>query len=273
MLLKRLKTAGAYWVEDQAAQMGAAVAYYALFSIAPLLIIVSAIAGQAYGTQAAREHMIAWIRHSISEESAAAVQSLLDNCRQPPDGVGPWLVGLGALIFGAVGVFTQLRASLHRIWRVKAPPAQGMVSGYIKSYLLAILMLLVSSVFFLLMIVESMVPPLLFQEGGEMSIGENWRWRLVDFGASSFLILLLMAFTYRFMSDGTVRYRYIWGGAFINAVLFTIGKMAIGFYLAHSQVTSGFGPAGSLVVLLIWVYYCAQIFFFGAEVIRVRLNK
>jgi membrane protein len=273
MLFQRLKTAGAYWIEDQAAQMGAALAYYALFSLAPLLVIVITIAGQVYGAEATRERIVEWVRQAFSEDSAAAVQTLLENYRHLPEGVGPWLLGLGTIVFGAVGVFTQLQASLNRIWRIQPPPAQGIVAGVIKNHLLAFLMVLLSSVFVLLLLASSTVLTLLLQRGRELLPGEHWVWRLADFLVSWLLILLLFAFTYRFMSDGAIRYRHVWGGAVISAILFTAGKMIIGFYLAHSPVTSGFGAAGSLVALLIWVYYSAQIFLFGAEIIRVRLNQ
>ncbi|MCI0458638.1 MAG: YihY/virulence factor BrkB family protein [Gemmataceae bacterium] len=272
MLVKRLKTAGVYWVEDQAAQMGAALAYYTLFSLAPLLVIVIAITGQVYGTEAASEQILRWVRQSLNEESAAAVQTLLENSRHLPEGLGPWLLGLGTLLFGAVGVFTQLRASLDRIWRIQPPPAQGVVAGLIKNHLLALLMVLLSSAFVLVLLAGSTMLNFLLRHGEKLLPGEHWGWRLVDFLVSALLIVLLFAFTYRFMSDGMVRYRHVWGGAVVGAVLFTLGKMVIGFYLAHSQVTSGFGAASSLVALLIWVYYSAQIFLFGAEVIRVRLN-
>jgi membrane protein len=272
MLVKGLKTAGVYWVEDQAAQMGAALAYYALFSFAPLLVIASAVAGRVYGSEASREQVVSWVRHSISAESADAVQSLLANYRELPDGFWPWLLSLASIVIGAVGLFTQLRAALNRIWRFPRPPTRGIVAGLVQDYLLALLMVLLTSVFVLLLLASSTILTLLLQTEDRLP-GENWVWRLADFLASSLLILLLFAFTYRFLSDGAVSYRHVLGGAFVSAVLFTVGKMALAFYLAHAHVLATFGPAGSLVVLLIWVYYSAQIFFFGAEVIRVRLNR
>jgi membrane protein len=272
MLFKRLRTAWTYWVDDDAAQMGAALAYYALFSLAPLLIIIIAIAGQVYGTEATRAQIVEWIDQFSSKESAVAVQTLLKNRHPLAESFWPWLLGLATIIFGAVGVFTQLRASLNRIWRFPPPPTQGVIVRVVKDHLLALVMVLLSSVFVVLLLAGSTALALL-PKVESLPPGEHWAWSLMYFVGSALVLLFVFAFTYRFMSDGAVRYRHVWGGAFVSAILFTVGKMAIGFYLAHSQVISVFGAAGSLVALLIWVYYSAQIFFFGAEIIRLRLGK
>jgi len=273
MIVQRLKTAAVYWVEDQAAQMGAALAYYTLFSLAPILIIALAIAGQAFGDSAAQGQVIARIRDFIGDESAATVQTMLENFRHLPSGVGPALLGIGSLLFGALSLFTQLRASLHRIWRLQPPPTQGLVLGTLKTYLTAFVMVQLSSIFVLLLLTASMVLVAVQLWWQEYLPGEAWMWHSVDFLASTLLILLLFAFTFRFMSEGQVPYRHIWGGAFVSALLFCVGKVLIGWYLGYSQLGSTYGAAGSLVVFLAWVYYSAQIFFFGAEIIRVRLGK
>jgi membrane protein len=143
----------------------------------------------------------------------------------------------------------------------------------VKNHLLALLMVLLTSCFVLMLLAGSTALTMLLHYGEGLLPGGHWAWRATDFAVSSLLLLLLFAFAYRFLSDGAVRYRHVWGGALVSAVLFAVGKQAIGFYLAHSHVTAGFGAAGSVVVLLIWVYYTAQIFFFGAEVIRVRLGR
>jgi membrane protein len=272
-LFKSLRTAGVYWVEDQAALLGAALAYYALFSFAPLLIIASNIAGQVYGTQTARRSLIHWVEHEAGSASAEAVQTLLDNYRPLPGGLWPWLLGVASILFGAVGLFTQLRASLNRIWRFQHPPSRGIIAGFVQDYLLAVLMVLFTCVFVLLLLAGSTALTVMLYLNQDQFPGDHWVWQLADFLVSSSLLLMLFAFTYRFLSDGAVRYRHVLGGAAVSAALFTVGKMALGFYLAHAQVVAMFGPAGSLVVLLIWVYYSAQIFLYGAEVIRVRMNR
>src|SRR5271167_1688898 len=127
MFVQRLKTAGVFWVEDQAPQMGAALAFYMLFSLAPLLIIALAIASQAYDETTARGQVIQRTRDFMGDESAGVVQTMLENFRKLPTGIGPAVVGIASLLFGALSVFTQLRASLNRIWRVELPPTQGIV--------------------------------------------------------------------------------------------------------------------------------------------------
>jgi membrane protein len=272
MVLKRLRKACTYWVEDQASQMGAALAYYALFSLAPLLMIAIAVTGQVYGADHTREKLVEWVRDVGNEETATAIQILLDNQRQLPSSLGPWMISLATLLIGAIGMFTQLQTSLGRIWRLQNPD-QGVVVGLVRMHLLAFLMVLFTCAAVLVLLTGSTVLSVILSQAGHLLPGSHWSWRGVDFGVSALAVLLLLAFTYRFLSDGTVRYIHVWEGALVSAVLFTLGKMLIGFYLAHSQVMTAFGAAGSLVALLIWVYYSAQIFFFGAEVIRVRLNR
>jgi membrane protein len=270
MFVQRLKTAGAYWIEDQAAQMGAALAYYTLFSLAPLLIIALAIASQAYGEETARGEVIGHIRDFSGEESAGAVQTMLENFRKLPTGAGPAIVGLVSLLFGALGVFTQLRASLHRIWRLEEPPAQGIFLGLVKNYLLAFVMVQLMSLFVLLMLTTSTVLVAIQRWWRDFLPGDKWAWYAGYFAASTLLLTLLFAFTFRFMSDGRIPYRQLWRGALVGAVLFSVGKLLIGWYLGYSQLASAYGAAGSLVVFLAWMYYSAQIFFFGAEVVRVQ---
>jgi membrane protein len=273
MFFKRLKTASTYWVDDQASQMGAALAYYMLFSLAPLLIIALAVAGQAFGEDAARSHVLDRVHEFFGEEGAYTVQTMLDNFSKVPAGMAPAVVALVALLFGALNVFTQLRASLHRIWRIEAPPTQGLILGMVKNYLLAFLMVQVSSLFILLLLLTSTFLAALEYWAKDLLPGAAWMWQGGDFVASTLLITLLFAFTFRFMSDGQVRYKQLWGGAFTGALLFCVGKLLIGWYLGYSRLGSAYGAAGSLVVFLVWVYYSAQIFFFGAEVVRTELGK
>ena len=271
--LHTLKTAGSYWVEDNASQMGAALAYYSLFSLAPLLIIAIAVAGLVYGEAAARGQVVARIGDFIGPDSAAVVQTMLEGFHHGP-AEGPWaaLIGLGSLWYGAISIFTQLRSSLNRVWRVPAP-TQRVVVGVVKDYLIAFLMVLVSSAFVLALLTASAILPVLIRWSSTVVPDSHWTFPLADFAVSSCLIALMFAATYRFMSDGHVRYHQVWGGAFVAAMLFTVGKMLIGYYLANTLLASAYGAAGSLVVFLVWVYYSAQIFFFGAEIIRVELGK
>jgi membrane protein len=184
--------------------------------------------------------------------------------------MGPAIVGIASLLFGALGVFTQLRASLHRIWKLETPPSQGIIRGVVKNYLLAFVMLQLTSIFVLLLLVLSTVLVTLEVWFRDYLPGIGWTWHAGDFAGSTLLVALLFTLTYRFMSDGTIPYQHLWRGALVAAMLFCFGKLLIGWYLGYSQLGSAYGAAGSLVVFLAWMYYSAQIFFFGAELIRVQ---
>jgi membrane protein len=272
MLIKTLKKAGTYWVEDDAAQMGAALAYYMLFSFAPLLIMAIAVAGLVYGEDAARGRVVELIGDFIDADSAKAVQTMLENFRQPPANIIPAVIGIASLIYGSLGVFRQLRESLHRMWRLTPSPSQGIIREIVKSYLLAFLMALLTIIFILLLLTSSTFLTLVLKWSGQHATQGGWLWRGGEFLLSTLLVTLLFAFTFRFMSDGRVRYRLSWLGAVVGAFLFTAGKTLIGYYLGQVHLASAYGVAGSLVVFLTWVYYSSQIFFFGAEVVRVRLE-
>jgi membrane protein len=269
---RRLKTACNYWVEDHASQFGAALAYYTLFSVAPLLIIAIGLASQVYGKEAAQGHVLERIRDFIGEESAGTVQTLLASFRHAPASAWATIAGFVALWLGALALFSQLRISLHRIWRLQPRPQRFFVR-VAHDYLLAFIMVLVASIIVLLLLAATTTLTLVSERWGDWIMADGWTWRLADFLASFFLVTLLLVFTFRLMSDGLIDYRHLWGGSLVSAILFTLGKMAIGFYLGYTLLASAYGVAGSLVVFLAWVYYSAQIFYFGAEIIRAKLNK
>jgi membrane protein len=257
------------WSEHKTTELSAALAYYSLFSIAPLLIIGIAVAGQLFGEAAARGEVVKQIRQYVGDDSAEAVQTMLANFRKNP--TTPWAAigGIAMLLYGGMNIFTQVRASLNRIWGAPTQ-TQTFWLSMIKDYLLAGAMLLVTCAFLLVLIGASTALPILRNYLGASS-GRAWFWRGIDFAVSTFLLMQLFAFAYRFMSDCKVRYRDVWGGALITAILFTPGKMALGIYVGYSGMASGYGVAGSLVVFLVWVYYSSMIFFLGAEIVRLRI--
>ena len=270
MLVGRLKAAGAGWVEDEASQMGAALAYYTLFSLAPLLVIAVAVVGALLGEAETKEQVLAQVRNFVGADSAATVRAMLESFHGARARAGASLVGVVSLLFGATGMFTSLRSSLGRIWRLP-PVKEGIIKGLAKTYLLAILMVFLSCAFLLVLLLVSAVVPLLYQRWAERAPNLVWTGPAGDLVVSTLVLTLLFTFTFRFLSDGRLRYTQVCGGAFVSAVLFTVGKMAIGLYLASVNLGSAYGAAGSVVVFLAWVYYSAQIVFFGAEVIRTKL--
>jgi membrane protein len=270
MIVGRLRAAGKGWAEDQAAQMGAALAYYTLFSLAPLLMIAISVIGVLYGEAETRENLVAQLRQQVDPATADAVGAMLESLAERHTKAAASIIGVLSLLFGATGMFSSLRSSLHRIWRLK-PREEGFVVALLRTYLLGLVMVFVTCAFLIVLLLASAAMPLLEAKWEAVVPRFLWSASALDFVVSILLLTLLFLFTYRFMSDGRIRYSRLVAGAFTSAVLFTVGKMGIGYYLAFVNLASAFGAAGSLVVFLAWVYYSAQIVFFGAEVVRAGL--
>jgi membrane protein len=252
--------------------MGAALAYYTLFSMAPLLLIVVSVAGLVFGQDAARGEIEAQLRQLIGDAGARAVQDLLVSVRRPAEGTLATAVGLGLLVLGATTVFAELQDALDRIWRV---PARQRVNGWLSLVRARILSFgMILAIGFLLM-VSLVVSAALAVLGRclEPSFG-GWLWLAsVVSGIGAFaLISVMFALIYKVMPSVHVQWRDVWIGALFTALLFNFGKLLIGLYIGRSGVVSGFGAAGSLVVILLWLYYSAQIFLLGAEFTWVYAN-
>lgn len=257
-----------HWRRDNALSHGAALAYYTLFSMAPLLLLIIAIAGLVLGRAAAQGELVGHIAGVIGPDGARTVESMIANVSAPRSGIIASAVSVLTILFGASGVFGQLRTSLNQIWEVTVSEgggvrgaarqrlaAFGIIVG-IGGLLLASLALsaALAAVHHLLAqhlpVLGELLPPL-------------------NFLLSLFLTATLFAMIYKILPDVQMDWRDVWLGAGATAVLFTIGKTLIGLYLSHTGAASIYGAAGSLVLVLLWVYYCAQIFFVGAEFTEV----
>jgi membrane protein len=253
------------WSNDYAPSMGAALAYYTLFSIAPLLLIVISIAGLAFGREAAQGEIVAQLQGLMGEDGAHAVQGLLESASKPERGVIGGMVSFVLLVFGATTVFAELQDAFDRIWRV---PARSRSSGLwmlVRARLLSFGMVL--GIAFLLMVslvVSAVISSLGSWWGPYFGMGELLL-QATNFAAGFALVTVLFALIYKILPRAHVEWRDVWIGAAVTSLLFGIGKLLIGLYIGKSAVASGFGAAGSLIVLLIWVYYSAQIFLLGAE--------
>jgi membrane protein len=258
------KSIGA-WVDDYAPSMGAALAYYTLFSIAPLLIIAIAVAGLVFGQEAARGEIVAQIQGVIGREGAIAVQGLLKSANEPARGIFLTVVGIITLVIGATTVFAELQSDLDRIWRVAAPAKENSIWILLRTRLLSFGLVL--GLGFLLLV--SLVISAVIAAFGKWwdRVFEGWEALLqaLNFGISFAITTLLFALIYKLMPRARIAWRDVWVGAGVTALLFESGKFLIGLYLGKTSVASGFGAAGSLVVLLVWVYFAAQIFLLGAE--------
>ena len=253
------------WLDDFAPSMGAALAYYTLFSIAPLLIIFIAIAGLVFGQDAARGEIVAQIEGLIGRDGAIAVQGLLKSTSEPAQGFVAILISTIMVIIGATSVFAELQSDLDRIWRVPAPANQLGIFLMLRKRLLSFGLVL--GLGFLLLV--SLVIGTAIAAAGKWWNGLFAGWeailQAIDFCISFAISTLLFAMIYKLMPRARIAWQDVWIGAAVTALLFEIGKLLIGLYLGKTSVASGFGAAGSLVVLLIWVYFAAQIFLLGAE--------
>lgn len=268
-LLKKVVTS---WLDDYAPSMGAALAYYTLFSLAPLLLIVISVAGLVFGQDAARGEIESQLRGLMGEQGASAVQALLASVDKPTEGVTATVVGIVLLLVGATTVFGELQDALDRIWRAPIQDRSGGWLALIRARLLSFGMIL--AIGFLLMVSLILSAVLSIVEHWWSTLYGGWLFiaNLVNGIAGFFLIAAMFALIYKIMPRVRVQWRDVWIGAVFTALLFTLGKALIGFYIGRSGVVSGFGAAGSLVVVLLWVYYSAQIFLIGAEFTWVYAN-
>ena len=252
------------WSEDYASSMGAALAYYTMFSIAPLLLIVISVAGLFFGEQAARGEILDQLEGLMGVEGARAVQALLASVNEPKAGILATLFGVGALVVGATTVIGELQNALDRIWRAPRRTDQGGIAKWIHSRLTSLGMIM--GIGFLLMV--SLLA------SAALAAVQRWfgRWialgglaSAVDFVVSFGFITVAFAMIYKLVPRVRVEWRDVWIGAVVTSLLFTVGKMAIGLYIGRSAVASTFGAAASLVAMVVWVYWSAQIFLLGAE--------
>jgi len=259
------------FIEDEALSRGAAIAFYTVTSIAPILLIVIAIAGLAFGREAAQGALTAQIGGLMGQQTAEVLQSAVANASGKSSGILATILGIAAVVATASGVFGEMQSALNRIW--KAKPEGGTVSRLVRAR--AASLGLVAALGFLLLVS-------LVISAGLAAFG-NYLNSILPFGkvivevlnvlVSLILIAILFAAIYKVLPDRPIAWRDVITGAIVTAVLFTIGKSLIGWYIGSSEVASSYGAAGALIVLLLWVHYSAQIFLLGAEFTKVYANR
>jgi membrane protein len=263
-LKQTLKDSVRAWRTDYAPSMGAALSYYTIFSIAPLLVIVIAIAGLALGEKAASGAIFEQMRGMVGDSGAAAIQGLVASASRPATSIFAAVTGFVMLVLGATTVLGELQTALDRIWRAPPPAHKGWWQ-LLRGRVLSFSMILVIGFLLLVSLVLS---------AAIVAIGDWWgpwfgkmRWLLeaLNFVVSFVVVTALFAMIYKMLPRVRIAWRDVWTGAAVTALLFTAGKFLIGLYIGKSGVSSGFGAAGSVVVLLVWVYYSSQIFLLGAE--------
>jgi membrane protein len=263
------------WLADRASQYAAALSFYTLLALAPLLLIVVAIAGLAYGPGAARDHLISQIHDKAGAPVADATSTILTSAHRPGTGVAALLIGGALALFGASGAFSMMRTALNAMWHVPSPQTKRLLTKVR-----------------LLLVTRALNAALVIGFGiclvALLGLSAAWTWvagriggalpaadlilRAADFVVTLGLLVLLFGALFRFTANVRPDWADLWSGALVTALLFNVGRLAIGLYLARGTVTSSFGGAGSVVALLLFMYYSAMILFFGAEFVQVRLR-
>lgn len=267
-----LKTTVSEWLAEKPFQLAAALAYYTTFSLAPLLLIAIAIASVAFGRDATVHQIHATFQGLVGPQGAEAIQTMLQNTGTQGSGMWATIIGVITLLIGAGGVIGQLHDALNTIWGIEAKPGNGLW-GLLRARFVSFAGVLGLGFLLLVSLLISTALTAVIQFFSGLLPGSDILWQAVELGVSFLLITGLFALLFKLLPDAHMAWRDVWVGAAVTAVLFTLGKFLLGMYLGRSGVTSTYGAAGSLVLILLWVYYSALILFFGAEFTQVYANS
>jgi membrane protein len=264
-LPKLLRDSALAWSEDGASSMGAAIAYYTIFSIAPLLVITMAIAGFFFGAEAAQGQIYAQAQSLLGAEGAAALQGIVQSASKPAEGIVATIVSLFFMLLGASGVFAELQGAMDRIWQAPIPEKQSGIWYLLRRRLLTFGMLLAIAFLLLVSLAVSAFISTIQSLWSPGNVTVEVVWQTVNFVVSFLIVTGLFAIIFKLLPRVSVAWGDVMVGAAVTALLFNIGKFLIGLYIGKTGVTSGFGAAGTVIAMVLWVYYSAQIFLFGAE--------
>jgi membrane protein len=265
-----LGEAGTEWLADRAPRMGAALAYYITFALAPLMLLAIAIAGFVFGERAARGEILRQLEAWIGTDAAGLVQTMIINANQPATGWWATAVGIVVLFVGATGLFAELQDQLNSIWKVEVRPGRIFLN-FLRERAMSFVMVLVIGVLLIASLVASTAVAIFIDQFENLHVA--FLSRTASLSVSFAIILFLFALIYRALPDTKVTWRDVWLGATVASLLFLAGNYALGLYLVHSAVASAYGAAGSLAVLLMWLYYASQIFLYGAELTKVYARR
>ena len=262
------------WQEDNASELGAALAYFTMVSLAPLLLVVVAGVGFFLGEGAVRTEIVSQVGQVVGGDGAQFVDSMISSLSVPSNNLLAALIALVTALLAALGVFVQLQSSLNRIWRVQLKPKAG-IKGLIMTRVVSFLLMLGVGLLLLgLLVLNSILPAILAVVNNLLPVAEHFPLlRALNLGLTFGVLVLLFAMIYRLLPDAQIQWRDVWVGAAVTALLFTLGQLVLGIYFSYSTVGSAYGAAGSFVVILVWVYYSAQILMLGAEFTAVFAER
>ena len=267
-----LKDTFTKWSADKAPRLGAALSYYTVFSLAPLLVMTITIAGLVFGKEAAQHAITMQMESLVGPQSAAAVTEMLNLAQKPTAGMLASAIALATLALGASGVFAQLQDALNTVWGVELQASRGLW-GTIKDRFFSIMAVLGTGFLLLVALVLSAALAAFGKLFSGWLPGHESVSHMADLVVSFGVITLLFAMMFKLLPDAKIAWPDVWVGAALTSLLFTTGKFAIGLYLGKADVGSAYGAAGSFVILLVWVYYSSQILLFGAEFTAVYANR
>lgn len=267
-----LKDTYTEWSADKAPRLAAALAYYTIFSLAPLLIIAIAVSRLVFQQSSAQSQLLGQIQGVVGQEGTALIETMLTSASKPASGIVATLIGLVTLLLGAMGLFGQLQEALNTIWNVPTASGQGMMHLLKNRFLSFIMVLGIGFLLLLSLVISAVVSALDAFFAGALP-GWVYIAQILNFVISFGIITLLFAMIFKFLPDIKIAWRDVWLGAIVTSLLFTLGKWLIGWYLGQGSAASIYGAAGSLVILLLWIYYSAQIMLFGVEFTQVYAKR
>jgi membrane protein len=260
------------WLEDKAPRLGAALAYYTIFSISPLLVIVIAIAGLVLGQEAVQGQVVGTIQGLVGVNGARAIQDMIAGAHNQQRGVIATVIGIVTLLIGASGVIGQLQDALNTIWEVKPKPGNGILT-MVKARIGSITIVLGTGFLLLVSLIISAAVAALGKFLSNALPGGQTLWQGINMLLSLGTVSFMFAMLFRYVPDVKISWGNVWFGAVVTALLFTIGQFLLGLYLGKRSIGSAYGAAGSLVIVLVWVYYTSQILLFGAEFTQVYTKR
>ena len=256
------------WQADKASRIAAALAYYTVFSLSPMLVIAIAIAGAFFGQQAAQDQIVEQLTGLVGEDGVKPVMMALNNISQPKIRGVASLISIGVLLPGASGIFAQLQDALNTVWKVKPQPGQG-AALFIRKRISSFLMVLAIGFLLILSLILSAAVSTISMYQIDFLPGSAILWENLDFIVSLGLMTFIFCLMFKYVPDVKIAWKDVFVGSVITAVLFLFGKFLLGVYLSRGSLGSAYGAAGSLIVLLAWIYYSAQIILLGAEFTQV----
>ncbi len=267
-IINLLKATGKEFGEDKVPRLSAALAYYTIFSLGPLLLIAIVIAGKIFGDEAARGQIVNTLGGLIGPQGAGVVQEAIKNANKPGASLIASIIGIVTLLLGASGVFGQLKDAFNTIWEVK--PKEGLgIMGVLRERFLSFTMVLGTGFLLLVSLVVSAGLSALGKFLGDALPGGALLWNIINYAVTLLLIALMFALMFKFLPDVKIGWKDVWVGALITSLLFIVGQIGLGIYLGIGSVGSSYAGAGSLVVVLVWIYYSSLILFIGAELTQV----